>query len=239
MTLKSSQAGVESWLDQRAANFKVTSYGQILSNTWNPDDYNRYARFVPEFGLQLISLLALQPGERILDLGCGNGTLTKVLAESGCSVLGVDAGADMVQAARALGRDACVMDGQSLAFENAFDAVFSNAALHWMPSPRGVACEVNRTLKSGGRFVGEMGGQGNIAALVKLMAQTFAAHPEFGAFKNPWYFPSTDVYRAILEKAGFKVNGMALIKRPTKLPGDIREWLITFTSGITAKLADA
>jgi trans-aconitate methyltransferase len=80
--------------------------------------------------LQLISLLALQPGERILDLGCGNGTLTKVLAESGCSVLGVDAGTDMVQAARALGRDACVMDGQSLAFENAFDAVFSNAALH-------------------------------------------------------------------------------------------------------------
>lgn len=209
-----------------------------MNNTWNPNDYDFYARFVPELGLQVVSLLPPRPGERILDLGCGNGALTKVLAETGCSVLGVDASADMVEAARALGLDARVMDGQNLWFENEFDAVFSNAALHWMRSPAVVACGVYRALKPGGRFVGEFGGLGNIAALVNAVMLTFAAHPEFGAFENPWYFPGVDDYRKILAKAGFEIDEMTLIERPTKLPGNIREWLITFAAGITVALSE-
>src|SRR5947208_16977670 len=129
--------------------------------TWSPEQYAQQARFVSDLGMPVVELLAPRAGERILDVGCGDGSLTKKLVELGCQVVGVDASPAMVAAAQAVGLDARVMDGQSLPFEQEFDAVFSNAALHWMPRSEVVIAGVWRSRKPGGRFVGECGSAGN------------------------------------------------------------------------------
>src|SRR6266705_5788747 len=125
------------------------------TQTWDANRYSENARFVSDLGMPVVELLAPRAGERILDLGCGDGSLTTKLVELGCQVVGVDASPAMVAAAQALGLDARVMDGQSLPFAQEFDAVFSNAALHWMPQVDTVIAGVWRSLKPGGRFVGE------------------------------------------------------------------------------------
>ena len=127
---------------------------------WEPDDYAKNAAFVPALGAPVLALLDPKPGERILDLGCGDGVLTVKLVEAGAEVVGVDASDTMIAVAKARGLDVHVVDGQSLDFEAEFDAVFSNAALHWMLDGEAVARGVFRALKPGGRFVGEMGGHG-------------------------------------------------------------------------------
>src|SRR4051812_24270218 len=127
-------------------------------NTWAPDAYLQHAGFVPALGAGVLELLDPQPGERILDLGCGEGSLTQELVARGAVVLGVDSSDAQVAAARARGLDARVMDGEALAFEHEFDAVFSNAALHWMRRPDAVVAGVARALRPGGRFVAELGG---------------------------------------------------------------------------------
>ena len=137
-----------------------------IPQTWNPDQYARNAGFVPALGLPVVELLDPQPGERILDLGCGDGVLTEKLASLGCQVVGVDSSAAQVAAAQARGLDARVVDAHELPFEAEFDAVFSNAALHWMRQPEAVIAGVWRALEPGGRFVGELGGAGNIAPVL-------------------------------------------------------------------------
>ena len=133
---------------------------------WDAEQYSENARFVSDLGASVIELLAPRSGERILDLGCGDGALTKKLAEHECRVVGVDASPQMTAAARRLGLDARVMDGHELRFDHEFDAVFSNAALHWLKQPEKVIAGVWRALKPGGRFVGEFGGSGNVATIV-------------------------------------------------------------------------
>jgi len=193
---------------------------------WDSRRYAENARFVSELGMPVVELLAPQPGERILDLGCGDGTLALRLVEAGCAVVGVDAGPDMVAAAAARGVDARVMDGAALRFEHEFDAVFSNAALHWMPEPEAVIAGVGRALRPGGRFVGEMGGHGNVRAIVTALDAALAARGL--DVSSPWYFPRQEEYRDRLEKAGFTVESMELFPRPTHLPGDAGAWLETF-----------
>src|SRR5881296_2393864 len=139
------------------------------AQTWDPERYARHARFVSELGAPVVELLAPQPGERILDLGCGDGALTAKLAALGCAVVGVDASAPQVDAAKTLGVDARVLDGEHLAFEGEFDAVFSNAALHWMKRADVVIAGVWRALRPGGRFVAECGGRGCIATIETAM----------------------------------------------------------------------
>ncbi|MGE0775989.1 MAG: trans-aconitate 2-methyltransferase, partial [Sphingomonadaceae bacterium] len=139
--------------------------GINATSRWAPDDYAKYAAFVPALGAPVVALLDPQPGERILDLGCGDGILTETLMASGAEVIGVDSSAPMIEAANARGVDAHIANGQVLTFDSEFDAVFSNAALHWMLDSEAVARGVFRALKPGGRFVGEMGGQGNVATL--------------------------------------------------------------------------
>src|SRR5439155_9857283 len=130
----------------------------MSQQNWDADRYARTAGYVSQLGAPLIELLAPTPGERILDLGCGEGALTEKIAASGATVVGVDGSNDMIAAARERGLDAHVMDGQSLTFEREFDAVFSNAALHWMTRADDVIQGVRRALKPAGRFVAEMGG---------------------------------------------------------------------------------
>lgn len=200
----------------------------MFSQTWNPQDYSQNARFVTDLGFGVVELLAPQPGERILDLGCGDGVLTKKLVDFGCRVVGVDASPEFIVAARALGLDARPMDGQALTFNEEFDAVFSNAALHWMKEMEKVIDGVYRALKPGGRFVAEMGGKGNID---KIEAATRRALRKRGLDKKvpePNVYPSSEEYRAFLEKSGFSVKKIELFPRPTPLPKDIKTWLHIF-----------
>jgi trans-aconitate methyltransferase len=137
---------------------------------WSARRYAETAHFVPELGAPVLDLLAPRARERVLDLGCGDGVLTERIVASGAAVVAVDAAPDMVAAARARGIDARVMRGQDLTFEREFDAVFSNAALHWMRPPEAVLSGVRRALKPGGRFVGEMGGHNNTAAIIVALS---------------------------------------------------------------------
>ncbi len=203
---------------------------------WNPAQYARNARFVSDLGMSVVALLSPKPGERILDLGCGDGALTNKLLALGCTVVGVDSSPEMVSAARSLGLDARTIDGQSLAFVNEFDAVFSNAALHWMKEPTRVIDGVWRALKSGGRFVGEFGGQGNVATLMRALEAALAARRL--RVECPWFFPHPDEYKALLEARGFEVHTIELIPRPTLLPGDVSGWLETFAQPYTSALSE-
>jgi len=184
--------------------------------------------------MPIVELLAPQAGERILDLGCGDGALTIKLVELGCTVVGVDSSAAMINAAKSLGLDARVVAGESLQFANEFDAVFSNTALHWMKNPEGVIAGVWRALKPGGRFVGEFGGYGNVAAIVTALESALSARGM--VVTSPWFFPRPKAYSELLEASGFKVLTMELIPRPTLLPGDVGGWLETFAQPYTAAL---
>jgi trans-aconitate methyltransferase len=206
---------------------------------WDPDRYARNARFVADLGQPVVELLAPQAGERILDLGCGDGALTRRLGEIGAVVVGVDSSAEQVAAARAAGLDARVMSGDALAFENEFDAVFSNAALHWMRRPAAVIAGVWRGLKPGGRFVGEMGGHGNVNHIKTALIAALDRRGLDGNAAVPWYFPTPAEYRGLLEAQGFRVRAIELIPRPTPLPGDIVGWLETFAENFTRQVPDA
>jgi len=206
---------------------------------WDPDAYARNARFVSDLGMPVVELLAPQPGERVLDLGCGDGALTERLAAMGLAVVGVDASAEQIAAARGRGLDARVMDGAELPFTGEFDAVFSNAALHWITRPDPVIAGVWRALKPGGRFVGEMGGGTNVATLKAALIAAMDRRGLDGAAAVPWYFPSAGEYRAKLAAAGFRVPMIDLFPRPTPLPGDIRGWLTTFAGAFTDRLPAA
>jgi SAM-dependent methyltransferase len=209
------------------------------TQTWDPERYARDARFVTDLGMAVVELLAPQRGERILDLGCGDGVLSAKLAEMGCDVIGVDASEMQVEAARKRGVDARVMDGEALPFRNDFDAVFSNAALHWMLHPDTVIAGVWRALKRGGRFVAEMGGHGNVQTIRAALVDALHRHGIKGESLVPWYFPTIEDYSARLHKAGFVVSSISLFARPTPLPGDVSSWLENFAGNFLHALPPA
>jgi trans-aconitate methyltransferase len=206
------------------------------NQTWNPERYARHARFVSELGMPVVELLAPRAGERILDLGCGDGALTLKLVEMGCEVVGVDGSAAQIEAARQLGLDARVMNAERLSFDAEFDAVFSNAALHWMKQADAVIAGVWRALKSGGRFVAECGGCGCVATIKAALVAALDRRGLDGDAAAPWYFPTVEDYGARLTAQGFDIKSVALFPRPTPLPGDITGWLETFAESFTAVL---
>ena len=204
---------------------------------WNPEAYARDAAYVPALGLDVLRLLAPRPGERVLDLGCGDGALTAELAATGASVIGVDASPAQVAAARARGLDARRMAGEALTFAGEFDAVFSNAALHWMTRPDTVIAGVFR--RPGGRFVAEFGGAGNIARLLKGIYAVLAVRGIDGAARMPWFFPTPEDYAARLRKAGFEIRSMEHFPRSTDIGGNVEDWLNVFGAAFDAALPES
>ena len=203
---------------------------------WNPDGYARHARFVSDLGAPVLELLGPRRGERVLDLGCGDGALTRKLVELGCEVVAVDASDAQVGAACRLGLDARVMDGEALVFDAEFDAVFSNAALHWMKRPDAVLTGVRRALRPGGRFVGEFGGAGCVAAIRGALSAALARRGIDPTVHDPWYFPGADEYAARLARAGFSIRSIECFPRPTPLPTDVEGWLRTFAGSFLAPI---
>ncbi len=208
----------------------------MAEQNWNSKDYQKHASFVSELGNEVIELLNPQVDECILDLGCGEGTIALRLQQLGCIVQGVDYSEDMVRSTQEKGVDAKVMDGQKLRFDQSFDAVFSNAALHWMPDQQAVYDGAYKALKNSGRFVVEMGGAGNIMSIVETLEESL---PHYGGFfKNPWTFPTINETKERLERSGFQIASIQLFDRPTHIPTDVRGWLSTFTSNIVATVEE-
>lgn len=202
---------------------------------WSAAGYAATARFVSDLGAPVVELLAPRAGERILDLGCGDGALTRALVAAGAEVTGVDASPDMVAAARAAGIDARLADGHDLRFAAEFDAVFSNAALHWMTDPASVLAGVARALRPGGRFVAEQGGMGNVAAIRTALIAVLADEGVATTLHDVWHFPSPAEQTALLEAAGFEVERMDLIPRPTPVAAGMEAWLATLAAPALAK----
>lgn len=198
--------------------------------TWDAARYQARHSYVFEYGEDLIGLLDPQPGERILDLGCGSGQLTAKIAESGADVTGLDRSAEMIAEARRnfpslkfeLG------DAASFTVDAPFDAVFSNAVLHWVKDADGTAASVARALRSGGRFVLEMGGKGNTQAVMDAVREVA------GPIETPWYFPSIGEYASVLERHGFEIAHATLFDRPTRVEGEdgMEDWLAMFAGSM-------
>jgi len=197
----------------------VTMSSQSPSGqTWNAAGYAANAHFVPALGQPVLELLQARPGERILDLGCGDGALTEKLVALGAQVVGIDSSADMIAAARQRGLNVRMMDARSLTFDNEFDAVFSNAALHWIKDdPDAPVGGAFRALKAGGRFVGELGGHACVGAItVALVAVLERRGIRDAALWVPWYFPTVDEYETRLRRAGFVPQSVQLVPRPRR-----------------------
>jgi len=213
--------------------------------TWNTEAYAANGRFVATLASDVVALLNPQPGEAILDLGCGDGALTEQLANTGAIVTGVDASPAMLAAAlkRNLQSASNLIfehyNATALPYHQKFDAVFSNAALHWISGLSGqqaMLAGVHRALRPGGRFVAEMGGHGNIAAIRTALQAALAPFHIDAEAAAASFFPSAAIYRRLLEAANFTVQSIELIPRPTPLPNGMESWLNTFRNGVLDRL---
>jgi len=214
-----------------------------VSDGWDADRYQRQFGFVSEMAGELLELLDPRPGEVVLDLGCGTGELAAAIAATGAQVLALDSDPAMVAAARRrLGDDRVLLaDGHVFSLPEPVDAVFSNAALHWMPRPAEVIGRVRAALRPGGRFVAELGGAGNIDAILEALG-TAMAEAGLPAPACPWYFPTPAQYATLLEAGGFRVAMMEHFPRPTPLaggPGGLADWLAMFGGQLTAAVPEA
>jgi len=209
-----------------------------VTSRWSPADYARNAAFVPALGQAALHLLDPQPGELILDIGCGDGALTEKIGEAGARVIGLDCSEEMVEAARARGVDAFVADAEALDLAKQverfgrFDAIFSNAALHWMVDADAVASGVFAMLKDGGRFVGEMGGAGNLAILRAGIREEMGERGYQLPSEDAAWYPAVEEFTRLYRIAGFVDVRAERIERPTELPAGIAGWVKTFRSGL-------
>ncbi|MFJ8459384.1 methyltransferase domain-containing protein [Lysinibacillus xylanilyticus] len=215
-----------------------------MTTTWNANLYDQKHDFVSKFGGSLVDLLAPQENEEILDVGCGTGDLARDIAGFGANVQGIDASHDMIIAAQQKYPDIkfYTQDAAALHITNQFNAVFSNAALHWMKQQDQVIQNIYNSLKQGGRFVAEMGGHGNIASIVWALQKSMEVlNLSYIEEYFPWYFPTLEEYQSKLEDAGFTVEMITLYERPTPLQGDdgLRNWLVMFSNNMLQHLSEA
>ncbi len=209
---------------------------------WNADLYDQSHSFVWKLGAALLELLEPKKGERILDLGCGTGALTAQIAAAGAEVVGIDSSPEMIaQARRAFPRLRFEAgDARTFSFDVPFDAVFSNAVLHWVREPELVVARIRSALRPGGRFIAEFGGRGNTRRMVEALVRQAAA---FGIsdYQPPWYYPGIAEYSGILERHGFEVTFATLFDRPTALEGEdgLRKWFQMFGGSLLDRLNPA
>jgi trans-aconitate methyltransferase len=214
-----------------------------MTQSWDADRYEESGRFVHEAAADLIEQLDPRPGERILDLGCGTGHLTAEIADRGATPVGVDSDPEMLATAREQhpGIEFRVGDIREVRFDEPFDAVFSNAAFHWVPEAARAAATVAAALKPGGRFVTEFGGEGNVEQIVTAVraAVSAAGYDDPG---HPWYFPSIGEYATLLEARGIELRAARLFDRPIKMDGGergLREWLAMFGDPMLAAVPES
>ena len=205
-------------------------------NKWNANNYKNHASFVSDLAIDLVELLNPKEDEEILDLGCGDGTLSLEIIKSKAKVIAVDLSSDMVKKAQSKGIEAYKMDVTNLPYENKFDAVFSNAVLHWVKDKNKAIVNIHKVLKSKGRFISEFGGFGNLNPIINAMQEVFNKNKSYGEFISPWYFPSDEEYKKLLEQNGFEVKSIKLTQRPTPID-DISNWLDIFANGIISHLS--
>jgi SAM-dependent methyltransferase len=188
--------------------------------------------------MPVVELLNPQPGERILDLGCGDGALTRKLEDMGCELVGIDSSPELVQAALALGLDVTVQNASEMDFHEEFDAVFSNAVLHWIRDADRLIQRVFEALRPGGRFVAECGGHKCIGTIQAALVAELEIRGYDGWAANPWYFPTAKEYGDRMRRVGFDVRYIEVIPRPTRLPGDITGFLDTFADSFVLILPE-
>jgi trans-aconitate methyltransferase len=209
------------------------------AQTWNTEAYAAHGRFVADLASAVVNLLDAKPGEEIMDLGCGDGALTEQLAAAGAIVTGVDSSPTMLDAARKRNLQVEQHNATALPHQHQFDAVFSNAALHWISGLSGqqaTLAGIYRALRPGSRFVAEMGGHGNIAAIRTALQATLAPFGIDAETAAASFYPSPALYRRLLEEAGFTIKSIDLIPRPTPLPNGMESWLNTFRNGVLDQL---
>lgn len=199
------------------------------SSDWDVARYQEKHSFVWRFGANLLELLAPQPGERILDIGCGTGQLTAEIARAGAQVIGLDSSQDMLSEAKRNYPELSFVFGDAAAFDfpDPFDAVFSNAVLHWVKDADGAVASVARALRPGGRFVAEFGGKSNIASVQAALRAVLGPSADE---QSPWYYPSIGEYAPILERHGLELRNASLFDRPTPLEGEngLDQWVRMF-----------
>ncbi|WP_462413174.1 class I SAM-dependent methyltransferase [Neobacillus sp. Marseille-QA0830] len=203
------------------------------SDSWNAKLYDNKHSFVSKYGKSLIELLAAKHGEKVLDLGCGTGDLANTLFENGVKVIGVDKSENMVKQAihKYPHIEFLVQDATELSYHNEFDAVFSNATIHWVQPAIQALHGIYRCLKNGGRFVAEFGGKGNVQTITnEIIHQINEAGFDFKKEQFPWFYPSIAEYSALMEEAGFRVTFAQHFDRPTPLNGDhgLKNWIDMF-----------
>lgn len=207
------------------------THAPVSTSRWDAADYAKVGAFVSELGQAALDLLDPGPGERILDVGCGEGALTWKIAESGASVTGIDISLDMIRAAHENGVDALVVDAADMHFDAEFNAAFSNAALHWMLDKGAVASGIFRALKPGGRFAGEMGGEGNLKQLREELDEELVLRGYVPPLESANWYASAGDFADVYEAAGFTGIDARLIDRPTVIDHGIAAWVTTFRKG--------
>ena len=205
--------------------------GSTSTSKWDAADYAKVGAFVAELGGAALDLLDPQPGERILDVGCGEGTLTKKIIERGATVLGVDNSPEMIAAARANGVDAVQLAAEDMQFFAEFDAAFSNATLHWVLQKEQAARAIFRALKAGGRFAGEMGGEGTLKKLREALDDELIIRGYVPPVEASNWYASPEEFAAVYEAAGFREIDARLIERPTRIEHGVAAWVTTFRKG--------
>ena len=201
------------------------------TSKWDAASYATVGAFVAELGEAALDLLDPRPGERILDVGCGDGVLTRKIVERGASVLGIDNSPELIAEAREKGIDALLLDAADMQFFAEFDAAFSNATLHWVLEKEQAARAIFRALKHGGRFAGEMGGEGNLNKLRQALDEELIIRGYVPPVEASNWYPSPDDFAGVYEAAGFTGIDARLIERPTPLAHGVAQWVTTFRSG--------